>query len=269
MPYTCARAICATFCHEIAGALIPLFGPGFPSECTRPESPAFKDMVISKALITEAARASAASRRTHMHRAQPSPPSSSSQVVPQPRPIRRPIDDLQPSSFQPVRSRPSWRSIIATDGTPSSPPSSSFCRPPEQPSSSSISFTPLNAPTSPGSRLGSPLDASQRRPKRSSTDTWTGKRRRTDASPDQPPPDPSSSTTAEGEQRAAAPQTQDYNAAVVLVSLQMETQGLTSPSPACPAVEGRDAPPASTQADDQGQGQGQDDRARASRSQSL
>ncbi|KAK4100268.1 hypothetical protein N658DRAFT_105658 [Parathielavia hyrcaniae] len=33
MPYACARAVCATFCHKIAGALIPLFGPQFPSEC--------------------------------------------------------------------------------------------------------------------------------------------------------------------------------------------------------------------------------------------
>ncbi|QPG94794.1 hypothetical protein C2857_006992 [Epichloe festucae Fl1] len=54
MPFYCARALCATFCHGISGALIPLFGPDFPSDCTLPASPHFGDMMISKQLINEA-----------------------------------------------------------------------------------------------------------------------------------------------------------------------------------------------------------------------
>ncbi|KAG5941897.1 hypothetical protein E4U59_001481 [Claviceps monticola] len=54
MPFHCARALCATFCHKISGALIPIFGPDFPSDCTLPESPRFGNMIISQRLIAEA-----------------------------------------------------------------------------------------------------------------------------------------------------------------------------------------------------------------------
>ncbi|UKZ60150.1 uncharacterized protein TrAtP1_001433 [Trichoderma atroviride] len=56
MPYRCARAVCATFCQKIAGALIPLFGPSFPSECTPApfNSTHCKGMVISQQLILKA-----------------------------------------------------------------------------------------------------------------------------------------------------------------------------------------------------------------------
>ncbi|KAH6607637.1 hypothetical protein Trco_003950 [Trichoderma cornu-damae] len=54
MPYRCARAVCATFCVRIAGALIPLFGPSFPAQCTPVDSPGYKEMVISQRTIIEA-----------------------------------------------------------------------------------------------------------------------------------------------------------------------------------------------------------------------
>ncbi|KAK1252914.1 hypothetical protein MKX08_004101 [Trichoderma sp. CBMAI-0020] len=56
MPYRCARAVCATFCQKIAGALIPLFGPSFPSECTPApfNSTHCKGMVISQQVILKA-----------------------------------------------------------------------------------------------------------------------------------------------------------------------------------------------------------------------
>ncbi|KAL7950117.1 hypothetical protein V8C42DRAFT_361142 [Trichoderma barbatum] len=54
MPYPCARAVCATFCAGIAGALIPLFGPSFPSQCTPSDSPYYNGMVISQRIIIEA-----------------------------------------------------------------------------------------------------------------------------------------------------------------------------------------------------------------------
>lgn len=54
MPYTCARAVCATFCSGIAGALIPLFGPTFPSQCTPSDSPYYNEMVIDPQIIRQA-----------------------------------------------------------------------------------------------------------------------------------------------------------------------------------------------------------------------
>ncbi|CAK7235200.1 hypothetical protein SBRCBS47491_009211 [Sporothrix bragantina] len=56
MPFTCAKAVCATFCYHIAGALIPIFGPDFPSECLPPQSTDFARMVIDQALVIEATR---------------------------------------------------------------------------------------------------------------------------------------------------------------------------------------------------------------------
>ncbi|PHH76799.1 hypothetical protein CDD80_1211 [Ophiocordyceps camponoti-rufipedis] len=65
VPYRCARALCATFCYDIAGALIPLFGCGFPAECTPPESPYFGDMVIGQHLVAASKMEAEATRNSH------------------------------------------------------------------------------------------------------------------------------------------------------------------------------------------------------------
>lgn len=62
MPYDCARAVCATFCCDIAPALIPLFGPSFPSECIPRHSPSHGRMVIDPSIIASS------SRQAHMFR---------------------------------------------------------------------------------------------------------------------------------------------------------------------------------------------------------
>jgi hypothetical protein len=54
MPYTAALAVCATFCSSIAGALIPLFGPSFPSLCVPEEAPEYKRMIIDPAIVVQA-----------------------------------------------------------------------------------------------------------------------------------------------------------------------------------------------------------------------
>lgn len=54
MPYQCARAICATFCHPIAGALIPIFGPDFPAICIPPGTPDYARMVINRQIVIDA-----------------------------------------------------------------------------------------------------------------------------------------------------------------------------------------------------------------------
>lgn len=63
VPFRCARALCATFCFPIAGALIPLFGPSFPKDCVRPDSPAYNEMLISRPLLVEDTQAAEISRR--------------------------------------------------------------------------------------------------------------------------------------------------------------------------------------------------------------
>ncbi|KAB5554649.1 hypothetical protein GE09DRAFT_135199 [Coniochaeta sp. 2T2.1] len=55
MPFACAKAVCATFCHHISGALIPIFGPQFPSECVHPDAPDHGRMCIDPATVAEAA----------------------------------------------------------------------------------------------------------------------------------------------------------------------------------------------------------------------
>ncbi|KAL2127457.1 hypothetical protein VTI74DRAFT_10697 [Chaetomium olivicolor] len=70
MPFSCAKAICATFCYKIAGALIPLFGPRFPSECIPENTSGYGRMVIDPGIVAQARRDAAA-----MFRAPPDMPS--------------------------------------------------------------------------------------------------------------------------------------------------------------------------------------------------
>ncbi|KAF7887102.1 uncharacterized protein EAF02_003749 [Botrytis sinoallii] len=64
MPYSCALAVCTTFCSHIAPALIPIFGPSFPSQCFSPDAPEHGRMVIDPNII-RAATAEAESYRLH------------------------------------------------------------------------------------------------------------------------------------------------------------------------------------------------------------
>ncbi|KAF7901133.1 hypothetical protein EAF00_003354 [Botryotinia globosa] len=64
MPYSCALAVCTTFCSHIAPALIPIFGPSFPSQCVSPDAPEHGRMVIDPNII-RAATAEAESYRLH------------------------------------------------------------------------------------------------------------------------------------------------------------------------------------------------------------
>lgn len=54
MPYSCALAVCTTFCAHIAGALIPIFGPTFPSQCVPPEAPEHGRMIIDPSIVVQA-----------------------------------------------------------------------------------------------------------------------------------------------------------------------------------------------------------------------
>ncbi|KAI2618811.1 hypothetical protein GGR54DRAFT_648049 [Hypoxylon sp. NC1633] len=65
MPYHCAKAVCATFCHNIAGALIPIFGPDFPLLCTPSESPEYSRMMIDPAIVLQSTREAEHFRRVY------------------------------------------------------------------------------------------------------------------------------------------------------------------------------------------------------------
>jgi hypothetical protein len=54
MPYSCARAVCATFCSHISGALIPIFGPSFPLLCIPKNDESYGQMVIDPSIIAVA-----------------------------------------------------------------------------------------------------------------------------------------------------------------------------------------------------------------------
>lgn len=62
MPFNCAYDICATFCQQISPALIPIFGPSFPSACIPPEAPEYARMIISPNTIANAKIQTEASR---------------------------------------------------------------------------------------------------------------------------------------------------------------------------------------------------------------
>ncbi|KAI0870974.1 hypothetical protein GGS24DRAFT_510339 [Hypoxylon argillaceum] len=65
MPYQCAKAVCATFCHNISGALIPIFGPDFPALCAQVDAPEYSRMVIDPAIVIRSTREAEYYRRLH------------------------------------------------------------------------------------------------------------------------------------------------------------------------------------------------------------
>lgn len=66
MPYSCAKAVCATFCYQISGALIPIFGPDFPSLCIPPSSPNFGCMTIDPDIVARAIQDAERDREKNM-----------------------------------------------------------------------------------------------------------------------------------------------------------------------------------------------------------
>jgi len=95
MPFSCAKAVCATFCQHISGALIPIFGPQFPSECVHPDAPDHGRMCIDPALVAEATLEAEDFRRLYGQRA-----SMASPISPRQQQQRR-INNFQGRSHQP------------------------------------------------------------------------------------------------------------------------------------------------------------------------
>ncbi|CZT09939.1 uncharacterized protein RAG0_14541 [Rhynchosporium agropyri] len=79
MPFSCALAVCTTFCSHIAPALIPIFGPSFPSLCVLPEAPEHGRMVIDSEITHEATMEAEAFRLQYSN--YPAPRSSTSNSI--------------------------------------------------------------------------------------------------------------------------------------------------------------------------------------------
>lgn len=69
MPFACAKAVCTTFCASIAGALIPIFGPDFPSLCISPDAPEHGRMQIDPMIVMDSAREAEMLRRIYANAA--------------------------------------------------------------------------------------------------------------------------------------------------------------------------------------------------------
>ncbi|KAF4628943.1 hypothetical protein G7Y89_g9208 [Cudoniella acicularis] len=65
MPYSCALAVCTTFCAHIAGALIPIFGPTFPSQCVPPEAAEYGRWIIDPSIVIKATAEAESYRSQH------------------------------------------------------------------------------------------------------------------------------------------------------------------------------------------------------------
>ncbi|KAB8301349.1 hypothetical protein EYC80_003230 [Monilinia laxa] len=94
MPYSCALAVCATFCSHIAPALIPIFGPQFPSQCVVPDAPEHGRMIIEQNIVHAAAAEAESYRLQHTSFT----PKSSNSVTP-----RDSASPQQQNSNYPVR----------------------------------------------------------------------------------------------------------------------------------------------------------------------
>lgn len=112
MPYACAKAICATFCQPIAGALIPIFGPDFPSRCVPVDAPEHGRMTIDPIIISDSTREAEAFRRMYAaahnpYQALPSPTS-----LPSPRSPHH-LSHLPPLNYS--RSQPRSKRVREMD----------------------------------------------------------------------------------------------------------------------------------------------------------
>ncbi|KAH8167043.1 hypothetical protein CIB48_g1188 [Xylaria polymorpha] len=151
MPYQCAKAVCATFCHNISGAMIPIFGPDFPALCTQVDAPEYSRMVIDPAIVIRSTREAEYYRHLYSNTA-------SSNVSPKRdrRIFRSPYDDTPIQRILTEKPRPS-QTVLTWPATPPHPPPPrvfphspipSMITPlrPSHTSNGSSSWTPVNVP---------------------------------------------------------------------------------------------------------------------------
>lgn len=90
MPFKAAKALALNFCWSIRFALVPIFGPSFPDDCTHPEHPLFKRFTIDNGIIQDCTREAegwkATRRRSRAKCRLPNLPSLSPMPMPTPTP---------------------------------------------------------------------------------------------------------------------------------------------------------------------------------------
>jgi len=105
MPYSCARAICLTFCWPIRWALTPIFGQSFIKDCFSPEHAGFGRFKISIEVI-RCAQLDAEGLRSGpgSHSATPAAETngyaSAAQEIPQPAPLKELRPRKEPPTFK-------------------------------------------------------------------------------------------------------------------------------------------------------------------------
>lgn len=117
MPYQCARAVCATFCHNISGALIPIFGPDFPSLCTQVDAPEYSRMIIDQAIVIRSTQEAEYYRRLYGNTANSRNDDGNISPKRDRRVFRSPYDD---TSRHHPRYRV-WKTYATTPGSENSP----------------------------------------------------------------------------------------------------------------------------------------------------
>lgn len=104
MPYSCARAVCLTFCYDIRFALTPIFGQSFIKECLRPENPSFGRFKISSEVVRRAQLEAQGLRSGESSRsATPANDAGAFQDIPRSVPhAAAPLKELRPRKEQPT-----------------------------------------------------------------------------------------------------------------------------------------------------------------------
>ena len=127
MPFDAAKAVAATFCHEIRYALTPLFGLDFLSLCVTPGDPTYRSMVIDQHIVQRCTEQATAFRLLYRESSITSNPRTPSPSIGCPRKVPK---LLRPKPSRRARSK-SGRSEESDGGdnyvyAPSTPPSSSW-----------------------------------------------------------------------------------------------------------------------------------------------
>lgn len=144
MPYSCARALCKTFCYDIRWALTPIFGPSFINECLEKDDPRFARFKIDPE-ITKQAQIQANAWMTP-----PLGTISASKVIPRSVPEESPTVDKK--ELRPRAVRPTFKegSPFSSDSEATYPvPASGVTSPEISPKTtySSPTWTSINRPT--------------------------------------------------------------------------------------------------------------------------
>ncbi|KAI0117275.1 hypothetical protein F4814DRAFT_281892 [Daldinia grandis] len=159
MPYHCAKAVCATFCHNIAGALIPIFGPDFPSHCTPSEAPEYSRMIIDPATVIQSTREAEHFRRLCNNLTASASNNGLASPAQDRRPLfRTPYDEVRHAHNHPYYRRRPIQKALATPSSPyaTDPDSDTSPIASEPAHRNRYPYSPIQPPPPPPSAVAAP-----------------------------------------------------------------------------------------------------------------